>query len=102
VIARPGVTLIELIVVIAILGVMAGVAALGVRGVRRPHGTDVAAALVAAARDSALRTGRPVAIALPDSARAPRHATALPDGRVIADADLGIDPFTGRASHATR
>jgi len=100
---RRGVTLIELIVVIAILGVMAGVAALGFRGVRPRAAADATVASIEAARDSALRTGHAVRVmAHPrgDSLAAPVFALALPDGRVIASAELNIDPLTGRRAHA--
>ena len=103
--SRTGVTLIELIVVIAIVGVMAGVAALGFRAVRPRAGDNAPAAEVQAARDSSLRTGHAVRVAThmhSGGLSAPIFALALPDGRVIASSELGIDPLTGRRAHATR
>ena len=102
---RTGVTLIELIVVISLLAVASGVSVVALRRARPPSKRELAIARVMAARDSALRTGRTVSIAVQDSlAGAARalSATAYPDGRVVSDAALGIDPLTGRPAHATR
>jgi len=100
---RRGVTLIELIVVIALLAVLAGVTGVAMQRARPPRGIDVQAAAALAARDSALRRGRKVTvrIAAPGGGRS-SILTAYPDGRVIADAALGIDPLSGRAADATR
>jgi len=98
--ARAGVTLVELIVVIVLLGVIASVSALALARSRPGVVVDAAAAAASAARDSALRSGRAVTIAV-HSSRGPIFATALPDGRVIADSAYRIDPLTGRSSSAT-
>ena len=102
---RRGVTLIELIVVIAILAVIAGVTTLGFRNRPRRPALDAASAMIAAARDSALRSGRAVRVMVHaggDSIAPPLFATALPDGRVIASTGLGFDPLTGRHADAQR
>ena len=94
--ARAGFTLVELVVVVAIMAVIAGVG--GIAFVRLSRADDVpptGAAIVRAARREALRRG--VAVTVADSApgRAPRRATAFPDGRVVADTALGVDALTG-------
>lgn len=102
---RAGVTLIELIVVIAIIGMSAGVTALALRRAAPVRGIDMARATVAAARDSALRSGRAVTVSirLPvQTGTTLAFATARPDGRVLADSALAIDPLTGKESYADR
>jgi prepilin-type N-terminal cleavage/methylation domain-containing protein len=101
--ARVGVTLLELMVVIAILSVLAAVSGLAMRRARPVADLDATAAIALAARDSALRTGRVVSVRV--AALGSRRAaaiTAYPDGRVLADAQLGIDPLSGRVPHAKR
>lgn len=103
--ARHGVTLVELLVVITLLSVIAAVSGLALHRARPLSSTSEIAAAVMAARDSSLRTGHVVTVTMPDSALGtwrPVTATAYPDGRVLADRALGIDPFTGRVPHATR
>ena len=115
---RSGVTLVELLVVLTILGLIVGISGLALASLRAPR----EAALVHALREArtlAIRTGRPVKVAL-DSltagvsdrrfTRPPLHSTAvpsdrrftrppvhstalfLPDGRAIGP---GVDPLTG-------
>ena len=93
---RCGFTLVELVVVVAIMAVLAGVGGIAfVRLARADDAPPAGATLVRAARREALRRG--VAVTIADSApgRAPRRATAYPDGRVVADTALGIDALTG-------
>ena len=100
---RGGVTLLELIVVIALLGVIAGVTGIALHRATPVTGVGREAALVTTARDSALRSGRVVTIELRVSALGARRsatATAFPDGRVVADPVLNIDPLTGRGASA--
>jgi prepilin-type N-terminal cleavage/methylation domain-containing protein len=100
---RAGVTLVELIVVIALLGVIAGVTGLAFQRARPVVGADAVAALASVARDSALRTGRTVTLRISAlGARRSADLTAYPDGRVIADPSLGIDPLSGRVQNAAR
>ncbi len=98
---QAGVTLVELLVVIALLGIVAGVVGVTWHTATVLRPVPPAAARVLAARDSALRTGRAVTIPLTGPGGA-QTATALPDGRVLAEPGLGIDPFTGRVAHAAR
>jgi hypothetical protein len=93
----------ELIVVIALLAIVMGVSVVTLRRARPPSVHERAIAQVMAARDSALRTGHAVSIVVEDSAAGATHplaATAFPDGRVISEAALNIDPLTGRPTHA--
>jgi prepilin-type N-terminal cleavage/methylation domain-containing protein len=99
-------TLIELVVVVAILGIMAGVVGLSfTRSVSAPPPGTVAAALdtIAAVRRMAIARGIPIAMAVTiegsfegEGPLQVFHATAFPDGSVIADAALGIDRLSGR------
>lgn len=90
-----GNTLVELLVVLAILGVVAGVTGLAFRPVSDTSRVDAVAAQVATARREAIRTGRSVTVMVSrgDDVFA---ATAHPDGRVVADTVLAIDPLSGR------
>lgn len=99
--ARAGFTLVELLVVLVILALLSGVA--GVALVRRaPAATwhDHAVEVVARARGDALARGEAVSITVAGPSGA-LHATAFPDGRVVADSLLGIDPATGRRVDTT-
>ena len=94
--ARPGVTLVELIVVLTIIGVMAGVAGLAARRAAPVRETDARLAAVLAARRLAIDSARPVTVEIGGDT-VPRRVTANPDGSVVADAQLGIDRLTGVA-----
>jgi prepilin-type N-terminal cleavage/methylation domain-containing protein len=101
---RPGVTLLELIVVLAVMSIVGGVAGLGMAARKPMTADDRVQSRIAAARHEALTTGRVVTIVL-DTDEGPRAATAYPDGRLLTDAVANIDPMTGRrmreeASHA--
>jgi prepilin-type N-terminal cleavage/methylation domain-containing protein len=113
---RAGITLLELIVVLAIMGIMAAVVGLAVR---QPEPSipatslEAAQAAVAEARRVAIHTGQPVAITVSIDAGAREstspagtliqlHATAAPDGSVIADTALRIDRLSGRAHRGGR
>jgi prepilin-type N-terminal cleavage/methylation domain-containing protein len=89
-----GVTLVELLVVLVLLGLVAGVVGLTMHTAQPLAAIDPALSTIAAARDSAIRTGRSVTITL-EARDAQREVTAGPDGRVIADTALDIDPLTG-------
>ena len=98
---RAGVTLLELMIVMLLLALVAGVT--GVAFTRARPVTSIASsvAVVAVARDSALRSGR--VVTLRTSALGSRRSsdlTAYPDGRVVADSSLAIDQLTGRPAHA--
>lgn len=94
-----GVTVVELLVVLILLGLMAGVVGLTLRTAQPVRHPDAAHLAATQARDSAIHSGRPVTIVFTsDSQRL--DITALPDGQLVADARLAIDPLTGRANAA--
>jgi hypothetical protein len=84
-------------VVILLLGLLSGVVGLTMGSTPRVPSLDPTTVAVLQARDSALRTGHPVTIAFSHEGSAHR-ATAYPDGRVVTDATLGIDPLSGSVS----
>ena len=93
-----GFTLVELLVVIAILGTLAALSALAMPGRLRPRGPTRAEQLTLA-RDSAIRTGQAVVVALESAGGgAPRLIRFLPDGRAVGAAAGIMDPLTGAAS----
>jgi prepilin-type N-terminal cleavage/methylation domain-containing protein len=96
---RPGVTLVELIVVLAILGVIAGVTTLAFRTVPPGPRVEPWASAVAQARRTALDSARAVTITLSVNG-APHAVTAMPDGSVIADISIPVDRLTGEPIHA--
>ena len=98
---RAGVTLIELMVVLVLLSVIASVVTLAMRAAPSARPEDAAVKRVLAARDTALRTGRPRTITVL-IAGVEHSATALPDGRVVADSAFHFDLLSGRPSDATR
>lgn len=96
-VVRRGVTLVELMVVILLLGLLSSVVGLTMGSTPSVASLDPTTVAVLQARDSALRTGYRVTISITLEGRA-HHATAYPDGRVITDAPVGIDPLSGSAS----
>jgi prepilin-type N-terminal cleavage/methylation domain-containing protein len=100
--ARGGVTIVELMVTLALIGLLAGVVGLALHSAPRGPSIDAPTARLVAARDSALRFGIAVTFALTVDGRA-HIATALPDGRVVADSAFGVDALSGQALvHADR
>ena len=105
--AREGITLVELTVTLALLGLLAGVVGLALHTAARvpaidASAIDASAARLLAARDSAVRFGVSVTVALTVDGHA-HVATALPDGRVVADSAFAIDGLSGQAEvHAAR
>ena len=98
---RGGFTLVELLVVLVLLALLSGVA--GVAFVpRAPRVTwrDRALEAIARARSDALARGEAVSITVAGPSGALR-ATAFPDGRVVADDLLAIEPATGRRVDST-
>ena len=98
--SRPAVTLVELLIVLVVLGVTAGVVGLTLQTARPIRTVDPVRAAIAAARDSAIRTGHPVIVTVAGGA-AILPVTTYPDGRVTVDPSMRIDPLTG-ALNATR
>lgn len=86
-VVRRGVTLVELVVVLLLLAILAGIAGLTHATARPLREANAQEARLEAARDSATRSGRRVTITLRASGRIV-EATALPDGRLIADSAL--------------
>jgi len=80
------VTLIEFLVVLVLLGLLLGVGGLAL-GALRPSAASQHVRLLEAARATAIRTGRPVAVG-GDSG----DVRFLPDGRALGP---GVDPWTG-------
>jgi prepilin-type N-terminal cleavage/methylation domain-containing protein len=97
---RHGVTLVELMVVILLLGLLSGVVGLTMGSNPHVASLDPIAVAVMQARDSALSTGHRVTISLRVDGRS-RSATAFPDGRVLTDAPIEIDPLSGSAGRGT-
>ena len=98
---RAGATLIELAVALAILAIAAAVSGIALRAFAAPDAANEGAVRVEAARRRALAERRPVAVAVTDSGGA-RSAVAYPDGRVVADSALDLDPLSGRPREAPR
>jgi prepilin-type N-terminal cleavage/methylation domain-containing protein len=84
-----GTTLVELMVAMSLLAIIAGIAAftLAGHGDRRREPPPSVSSRIAALRDSAVASGRPVSAELVEGA-VPVVVTILPDGRIIADRDL--------------
>ena len=100
--ARGGATLAELVVTLALIGLLAGIVGLTLHTARRLPSIDAPTARLLAARDSALRFGIAVTVALTMDGRA-HVATALPDGQVVADSEFAVDPLSGQVvAHVDR
>jgi prepilin-type N-terminal cleavage/methylation domain-containing protein len=97
-----GFTLLEVIVALALFSLILGMSGVAVASLREPAGTAATRHLIEA-RDSAIRSGHPVAVTVPTSEageyHAPRttHYLFLPDGRGYGP---DIDLLTGSA-HAS-
>lgn len=93
---RTAFTLVELVVVVAVLAIVASVGGVAFAQLRARDGDPSFESRVQAARRDALRSG--VMVQVIDSApgRAPRLATAFPDGRVVADRASGGEWLAGR------
>jgi prepilin-type N-terminal cleavage/methylation domain-containing protein len=89
-----GVTLIEVVVTLLALGLLTGLAAAAVGSLRRLPVEPWRTAVIRA-RDSAIRTGRPVVL----NGDSGYRAFLLPDGRAIG---RGLDPLTGEGTSAPR
>jgi prepilin-type N-terminal cleavage/methylation domain-containing protein len=83
---RRGVTLVEMLVVLSLLAVLAGVVAMGTSGWHEspPNRWDHF-------RDSALRTGVPVATQATDSSGATMLVQFLPDGSIVHEQGVSLD-----------
>lgn len=98
---RRGVTLLELMVVLVLLALLAGVAGLSLRTARPAPAVTPSVAWLRTLQDSAVRSGHAITGTFPvaDAVRASSHhvafATAYPDGRVVADSGLEVNPLNG-------
>ena len=91
---RPGMTLVELLVVLVLLGLAASVVGLSLERWDRTVTSDPLAAATAELRRAAIDSARTITRTIVlDST--PRLITALPDGSVLTSLDA-IDRFTGR------
>ena len=96
---RCGTTLGELLVVLAILATVTGLVGLAFR---EPAPTEARAAdRIAAARRSAIATGRSVVMAFATVSDSD-HVLALPDGSVVGAEHIHVDRLSGRPSDAMR
>jgi prepilin-type N-terminal cleavage/methylation domain-containing protein len=93
-VATAGSTLIELIVALAVLGILLAVSTLALRPDGPPDG-DSGLRRAAVARERALASGHPVRDTFSVQGRV-GFLLALPDGRVVTDTTLHLDPATGR------
>lgn len=95
---RSGVTVVELLVVLAILALTSSLASVALRRADSTRDVDAGDQVLTLRRD-AIATGHSITrVVRRDSASF--IVTALADGRIVADAALGIDPSTG-LRHAT-
>ena len=91
---RKAVTLVELLVVLLLLGITAGAVGLTLHTARPVATIDATQAAIQAARDSAIRFGRSVTVAVAADGST-RPITAYPDGRVVADLTVHLNQLTG-------
>jgi prepilin-type N-terminal cleavage/methylation domain-containing protein len=98
--SRPGVSLVELLVVLAIIGVIAGLGTVAFSTHVKGASADDRLNRLGIARREALRTGAPVVVQFPDSTGV-RRATLLPDGSAVGDSAFGLERLSGRPN-ATR
>jgi Tfp pilus assembly protein FimT len=105
--SRSGGTLIEMVVTLAVMAIVAAVATLALRpAASHPepfHGhserSEESAVRIAAARRAAIAQRHPVTLSLRRDGDS-LLVTALPDGRVLADSGISLDPLTGAPVHA--
>ncbi len=97
---RTGTTLVELLVVVALLGLVFGISGLALASLQAPRESAWTHEL-RRARSEAIRSGKPVRLMVPLTARPPDRLTALflPDGRAFA---AGVDPLTGAPVDSAR
>ncbi len=92
-----GFSLLEMVVVIAIVALGATVVAVGWRRPSPQTNAPAEAAALAEARTRAVLSGEIVTVQLLHAGR-PATVSALPDGRIVGDADVAVDPLSGRPS----
>jgi len=93
---RRATTLVELVVVLVLLAILASIAGLAFKATGSLREAPAQEIRLERAQDSATRTGRRVTVTLGTGVHA-TEATALPDGRVIADSTLTNQVDIGNA-----
>lgn len=96
--ARRAVTLIELLITISVLALLSAVTTLAVRRLDRPRPQDPRAMLADSIR-VVLETGRPTVVHFVIDGVA-TSASIRPDGSVIADSLLDLEPLSGTFARA--
>jgi prepilin-type N-terminal cleavage/methylation domain-containing protein len=96
--ATRGVTLIELLVTLSLLAILSAVTTLAVRQIGKPRPHDPRAILADSIR-VVLESGRPTTVNFIIDGIA-TSATIRPDGSVMADSLLDLEPLSGRFTHA--
>jgi prepilin-type N-terminal cleavage/methylation domain-containing protein len=97
-IARRGVTLIELVVTLAILGIIAGVTVLAVHRIDPPRSDDPRTIFADSLR-VVLASGRPAKVRVHTDS-GPASGAVRPDGSIVADSVLDIELLTGAPNRA--
>ncbi len=97
---RTGTTLLELLVALALVGLVFGISGLALGSLQAPR-ESVWIRELRRARSEAIRSGKPVRVMAPLTARPPDRPTALflPDGRAVGP---GVDPLTGAPLDSAR
>jgi prepilin-type N-terminal cleavage/methylation domain-containing protein len=91
---RAGVTLLELLVSITVLALLSAITTLAMRRVEPPLANDPVRMLADSIRNT-VATGRASHLELIINGKAV-SVQVRPDGSVVADSVLGIEPLTGR------
>jgi prepilin-type N-terminal cleavage/methylation domain-containing protein len=91
---RSGVTLVELVVALCVVGLVAAVVGIAIPRATPPIGEGAVAQAVMAARQTAITSGHATTVDV--TVKGTLHSvTASPDGLIVADSALGIDPLSG-------
>jgi prepilin-type N-terminal cleavage/methylation domain-containing protein len=97
--ARPGITLVELIVALAIMAITAGIAGVAYSRAERVTALDEVEARLGAARQAAIRDRRAVTVTLTIDGHV-QDLTAFPDGSVVIDGPGDWDLLAGGTGDA--
>jgi prepilin-type N-terminal cleavage/methylation domain-containing protein len=91
---RRGMTLIELVVAMSVVALITAISALAGGRAAQASDDERFAATIASLRARALIDGHSQ-VAIIERNGEPRLMSALPDGRILADSAVLIDPFSG-------